>query len=98
MLTCPAEQAHKRLTRPSQIEIELREEMLRDRQLGIERERTPERLLGKCPAFTLVTRAVLCHQPVHATEPRPCRRVVRIAANRFETQVARRVPRAAVFA
>ena len=75
----------------------MRVDLMRDRQIGIDLKRAPHRRLRERVIGRRIA-AVLPDQQVHAREPRPRRRVMRIFFDRPLIQIARDHPRRRRFA
>ena len=75
----------------SDLDLQPRIDVLRDRQIGIQLERVPRRGLRQFVLFLRVA-GVLTEEQMHAREARPGRRVARVFIDRAQVQIARDRP------
>ena len=81
-----------RVVGATEIHLELREQLVGDRQIGIEIERPPERRLRVIETLLRSRRQVLGHHVMDPAEARPRGRVVRIFLDALQVQIARDAP------
>src|ERR1700730_16553531 len=76
----------------TKVHFELREQLVGDRQIGIELERPPKRRLRVIETFLRSSRQVLPHYVMDPTEACPRRRIAGILVDALHVQVARDAP------
>ena len=83
---------HERLERSAGFHLQLRIQVVRERQLRVDGDGAPERFFGEPHQLGIGLRPIFRHHPVSSTEPRPGRRIPRIGADRLQIEIARLRP------
>src|SRR5258708_1671811 len=90
--SCPAHEAHHRVVRAPQIDLELGVQLMRACQVRIELERSTKRGFRAAQLLMPPRLEVLRHHVTNSPEPRPRRRVPRIILDAPLVQVASDTP------